>query len=140
LKTTFLISLLVTAASTSAIAETDRACEANFLVEGSFFTGKTYKTWQEHTGVTYDSSFRKVAQAMASSGWGTVNPNKDLGIISASQSVTMGKGATAPLNVLVKEDGAKVRVEVTFATSAGQSASEDTAKTQLCKLVEAPAN
>ena len=38
-------------------------CEANFTVEGSFFTGKTYKTWQEHTGVTTmllsEKSFRR---------------------------------------------------------------------------------
>lgn len=128
----------VAASAQDTVQTTKRSCETNFVVEGSFFSGKTYKTWQEHPGTKYEASFRKVAQEAAASGWGSVTPNKDLGIISAGQSVTMGKGATAPLNVLVKESSGGVRVEVNFSTSAGQTASEETARTQLCKLVEAP--
>jgi len=115
-----------------------RMCEANFAVEGSFFSGKSYKTWNEFSGISYDTAFRKTAQAAASGGWGTVTPNKDAGIITASQTVTMGQGATAPLSIVVQEKkGGVVRVEAIFSTSGGQMASADTAKTELCKLVEA---
>ena len=115
-----------------------RPCTDNFTSTGSFFTGTTYKTWQEHAGVSYDTAFRKAAQSVASNGWGAVTSNKDTGIITASQSVTMGKGSTAPLNVLVQEKSAKViLVEVNFSTGPGQRASEDVAREGLCKLAEA---
>jgi hypothetical protein len=117
----------------------ERPCVTNFTVEGSIFKGKTYKTWQEFTGVDYDKAFRRVAQAVAENAWGAVNPNKDAGVITAGQAVTMGEGAVAPLNVIVKEgSGGVIRIEVNFSTAGGQSASTDTARTELCKLVEAP--
>ncbi len=115
-----------------------RDCETNFVVEGSFFSGKSYKTWQEHSGVSYDNAFRNVAQAVTSAGFGGVNPNKDLGIISAGQAVTMGQGSVAPLNLVVKSQGQRVKVEAHFRIAGGQMASEEAARTQLCKLVEAP--
>ena len=117
----------------------ERACVTNFTVEGSFFKGKTYKTWQEFTGIKYDQAFKKVAQAVAENAWGAVNANKDTGVITAGQTVTMGQGSVAPLNVIVKEKkGGIIRIEVNFSTAGGQSASTDTARTELCKLVEAP--
>lgn len=131
---TFLFVLL----GSVAMVASARDCEANFTVEGGFFSGKSYKTWQVHTGVGYDSAFRSVAQAVSSAGFGGVNPNKELGIISAGQAVTMGQGSVAPLNVVVKSQGPKIRVEANFQTAGGQVASEDAARAQLCKLVEAP--
>jgi hypothetical protein len=122
---------------TSPKSET-RPCVANFTVEGSFFRGKTYKTWQEFSGVDYDKAYRKVAQAVAANAWGAVNSNKDTGVITAGQAVIMGKGSVAPLNVIVQEKkGAIIRVDVNFSTAGGQSASEDTAREELCKLAEA---
>ena len=116
-----------------------RPCEANFSVDGSFFKGKTYKTWQEYTGVDYDKTFRSVAQYLASNGWGTVNPNKEAGLISAQQQVIMGHGSTAPLNIVVKEKkGGIIHVEAVFSTAGMQMASEDTVREELCKMVEAP--
>lgn len=117
----------------------ERPCVTNFKAEGSFFKGKVYKTWQEFTGLEYDRAFRKVAQAVAENAWGAVNSNKDTGVITAGQAVTMGEGSVAPLNVIVKEkSGGVLRVEVNFSIAGGQSASGDTARTELCKLVEAP--
>jgi hypothetical protein len=117
-----------------------RECMKNFTEEGSFFKGKTYKTWQEYKNLQYDSAFRKVAQAVAENNWGSVNANKDLGIISAGQAVTMGEGSVAPLSVTVKEkSGGLLRVEATFGTAGGQKASSKTVRTELCKLVEAAA-
>ena len=137
------IALMLTCAVThSAVAadgKTDaRACEVNFTVDGSLFSGKTYKTWQEFSSISYDVAFRKTAQAVAANSWGTVNANKDAGVITASQTVTMGKGSTAPLNVVVQEKKAGVlRIDVNYSTGPGQSASTDAARSELCKLAEA---
>lgn len=121
-----------------ALSKTERPCIEHFSKDGGFFKGTTYKTWQEFAGADKDKVFQNVAQAVASNSWGTVNANKDLGIITAGQAVTMGQGSVAPLNVVVKQkSGGPVRVEVTFATGPGQVASADTVRTELCKLLEA---
>jgi hypothetical protein len=118
-----------------------RECMKNFTEEGSFFKGKTYKTWQEYKDGKYENVFRRVAQAVAENNWGTVNANKDLGIITAGQAVTMGEGSVAPLNVIVKEKaGGLIRVEANFGTAGGQKAATNTVRTELCKLVEAAAD
>ena len=119
-------------------ANEERACVAHFTEEGSFFKGKTYKTWQEFPGADKTAVFQNVAQAVAANNWGTVNANKDIGIITAAQTVTMGNGSVAPLNVVVKQkSGGPVRVEASFGTAGMQKASTDTVRTELCKLVEA---
>ena len=120
-------------------SEDTRACVKNFTEDGSFFKGKTYKTWQDFTDLQYDSMFRKVAQAVAENNWGTMNANKDLGIITAGQAVTMGQGSVAPLNVIVKEKSGLIHVEANFSTAGGQKAATNTVRTELCKLVEAAA-
>jgi len=131
----------VTAVSAESEVDTSIAttCAANFTEEGSFFTGKTYKTWVETSGVPYDTAFRKVVQAVAANAWGSPSSNKDTGIITASQAVTMGEGAAAPLNIIVQaRKGGVIRVDVNFSTAGGQLASAETAKVELCKLAEAP--
>jgi hypothetical protein len=123
-----------------AASDKAKACVANFTEDGSFFKGKTYKTWQDYKGLQYDGVFRRVAQAVAENNWGTVNTNKDVGIITAGQAVTMGQGSVAPLNVIVKEkSGGLIHVEANFSTAGGQKAATDTVRTELCKLVEAAA-
>jgi hypothetical protein len=123
-----------------ASSDDTRACMTNFTEDGSFFKGKTYKTWQDYKNVAYDSVFRRVAQAVAENNWGAVNANKDLGIITAGQAVTMGQGSVAPLNVIVKEkSGGLIHVEANFGTAGGQKAATNTVRTELCKLVEAAA-
>lgn len=116
----------------------EKPCITHFKEEGSFFKGKSYKTWQEFPGADKATVFQNVAQAVASNDWGTVNPNKDLGIITAGQAVTMGEGSVAPLSVIVKQkkDG-PVRVEASFGTGPMQKASTATVRTELCKLLEA---
>jgi hypothetical protein len=118
-----------------------RPCMANFTVEGSFLTGKTFRTWQEHSGVSYDSAFRKTAQAAAGAGWGQVSSNKDTGTITATQEVTGSKRkSAAPLNVILQEKGKGViRIETNFSLAGGQMSPEDAARAELCKLVEAAA-
>ncbi len=118
-------------------AAAPRDCLAHFTEEGSFFKGKTYRTWQEFSGVTYDDAFRRVAQAVAEENWGAANPNKDLGTISAGMAVSMGEGSVAPLSIVVKEKGGVIRVQASFGTAGGQHAASASVRDGLCKLVEA---
>lgn len=115
------------------------SCEENFVVEGSFFKGKQFKTWAEHKDGNYDAAFRKVAQEVAAGGFGAVNTSKDTGIITAGQAVTMGNGSVAPVTAIVSEqDGGVIRVETSFSIAGMQATSEDTVKAGLCKIANAP--
>lgn len=132
-----LICLMVTLTVSAENNETSsRPCVENFSEEGSFFKGKTYRTWQSYEGIELEQVFRRVAQKVAEENWGNIEANMDLGIITAEQTVTMGEGTVAPLNVIVKEVGGRVRVEVNFGTAGGQRASRKTVREGLCDLVE----
>lgn len=112
-------------------------CVEHFTEEGGFLKGKTYETWQEHEGVPYKAAYRKVAQAVVEDGWSRVETDKDLGIITGGQEVTMGEGAVAPLNVVVEEVGEGViRVEAKFSTAGMQKARTKDVREALCKIVE----
>ncbi|MGD2116023.1 MAG: hypothetical protein PVG07_13275 [Acidobacteriota bacterium] len=118
--------------------EGSRPCVEHFTEEGGFFEGKTYETWQEHEGVSFDAAYRAVAQAVVKDGWSRVETDKDLGIITGSQEVTMGEGAVAPLNVVVDEvEEGKVRVEAKFSTAGMQKAKTKDVRKALCTIVEA---
>lgn len=65
-----------------------------------------------------------------------MNSNKDLGIISASRTVSYGKGTTAPANIVVTNIKPRgMRVEVVFTLSGGVVTSADTVQEKFCKLL-----
>ncbi len=124
------------------LATTDsRPCAANLRTEGSFWTGRTFKSFQEYPNATKANAFDQAGAAVAANGWQINTTNKDLGLISASQSVTMGKGTTAPLNAIVKDRaGGGVRVELVFQTSGGIAVGEDSLRDGFCKILESVSN
>jgi hypothetical protein len=83
-----------------------------------------------------NAAFDKLVATIASSGLQVVSSNKDLGIISASQTVSYGEGKTVPLNVVVKDIKPRgVRVEVVFSLSGGLVTSADTVQEKFCNLL-----
>jgi hypothetical protein len=108
-------------------------CQQNFSIEGSFFSGKTYKTWATFDNVGSSKAFKKVYQYTVKDGWQISNADENLGIISASQSVSFGKGKTVPLNIVVEDFGkAGSKVSITYSTSGGVSSPEDAVQTHFC--------
>lgn len=123
--------------STAVEASEQRPCVANSNAAGTVLQGRTYRTWQEFTGVDYEGALRRVAQAVAANGWGMINLNKRSGVITAGPA----DGAQTPsLTVVVTAlAGDKLRVEARLRTRARQSVFTETARVELCKLVEAAA-
>jgi len=117
--------------SGEALADSSQ-CGRNFTVKGSFFSGKTYKTWAEFPGVKADFAFKKVYIYTVKDGWTISQADKDLGVISASQVVSSGNGKTAPLNIVVEKNGAGSKVSMTYSTSGGVSSPEDAVKKDFC--------
>lgn len=116
-----------------------RECAENFTVEGSFFSGKTFKTRANVSGVDQATALKRAAQFTAEDGWSIASVNESLGIISASQSVSYGNGKTAPLNISISEADSGVTVGMTYSLSGGVSSPEAAVKEHFCKTVEAVA-
>jgi hypothetical protein len=113
------------------------SCTGHFTKEGSFLTGRTYSTWLLAPSTTKDDAFSRVSVAIAKDGWSITSSDKATGIISAATSVTVGKGSTAPLTVVVEGSGAGSKLTATFHTAGGQAASEDTTRSKLCTYLSA---
>jgi hypothetical protein len=117
-----------------------RPCIANFSVEGGFWSGRSYKSFQEFPKAMQAEAFERVAAKVASDGWQVNTANRDLGIISASQTVSYGRGKTSPLNVVVKKRASGgIRVEVVYQTSGGVAVSGHAVQTGFCEILEAAA-
>lgn len=113
--------------------EAERPCLLHFTKEGSSFLGnKTASSWQEHKGVTFDSAFRKVAQATSQLGWAGMVANKDTGTITAGEL-----GANISVVVAETADGS-IRVDAKM-NLGGSSFPDKKSKNALCASVEAPA-
>ena len=124
--------------SASAASADSRPCVANLTQEGSFFTGKTYKTHQDFPVGDKAKAVDRLTAALAADGWQIISSSKESGVLSASQGVSYGQGKTVPLNAVVTESGSGgIRVSLVFVTSGGLVASEKDLRNQFCKLLEA---
>ena len=113
-----------------------RPCVANYSTEGGFWTGKQFKTHEDFPALEKNAAFDKLVASIASSGWQVENSNKDLGIISASNTVSYGQGKTVPLNAVItnlKPRG--IRVELVFTLSGGLATSADSVQEEFCKYL-----
>jgi len=112
-------------------------CLDNFTADGNIFTGRTYKTWAIVPGVRPEEAFPRVYAFTAENGFTVVSSNKEVGVISATQSVSYGKGKTVPLSVTLREEGADTRITISYATSGGLASPEDAIKRHFCLTIAA---
>jgi hypothetical protein len=122
----------VAAADTPAPPAAGADCAGHFTAEGSFFAGKKFNTWAEFTAVSKADLYTRVYTNIAKDGWQITSSDKDAGIISASQSVSFGKGTTAPLTIVIESAGTGSKATATFRVGGGQTTKEDTVKQKLC--------
>jgi hypothetical protein len=95
-------------------------CNANFTTSGSFFSGKTYRTWAVLPSVTPLDAFKRVYTHVVKEGYRINQADRELGMISASQDVSGGEGKSVPLNVIVEAgEGTGSKITVTFSLSGG---------------------
>lgn len=140
LSTTLCTSLVVGCGGTTPTqpnTDDPRACAQNFSYSGSFISGRTYKTHAHVSGVTKKTAMSRVAQFTANEGWKINSVDKDMGIISASQTVSYGGGKTAPLNISFLQEAERVKLSLNYSTSGGVSSPLEATVDHLCKTVEA---
>ena len=117
------------------------ACERNFTVTGSFFAGKQFKTTAPLPGMSPDMAFKRASAEVAKRGWQIISTDKDVRMISASQSVALSSsGKTVPFNVLIGEEkGAGANISLTFSIAGGLTASEGGVKNTFCEFTKSVA-
>lgn len=127
------VSGTVTETKTATVDSSERSCLAHFENKGNLFF-RRFNTWQEFTGIDYDTVFRKVTQAAMMAGYRDINGNTGTG------TITGGGGA---VNIIVRETGKGViRVDATmkYDTLSNLKFTEGRVKELLCKIIEAPSN
>ncbi|BFM05811.1 hypothetical protein [Halioxenophilus aromaticivorans] len=132
-----LIAVSVLWLSTSACHTYASQCAENFSVEGNFLKGKTFKTWEEIASLNSQDAFKKIYQHIAQDGWKITNADEKLGIISASQDVSFGEGKTAPLNIVLEENGSYSRVSISYSISGGVSSPKKAVLKSFCDTIAA---
>ncbi len=114
-----------------------RECAKNFTYNGSFLAGRTYKTHVFIPKVSKKIAMERAARYTINDGWQITNTDENLGIISASQTVSFGKGKTVPLNIGVEPKNAGVEVTMTYSTSGGVTSPLESIKNHFCSTIEA---
>ncbi len=116
-----------------------RECARNFTYNGSFLAGRTFKSHVFIKGVSKKTAMQRAAQYTINDGWSITNTDQSLGIISASQTVSFGKGKTVPLNIGIVPKNNGVNVSMTYSTSGGVSSPLESIKNHFCSTMEAVA-
>lgn len=134
-KKSFYFGLTCIAASVNAVAETAE-CETNFTASGSFISGKHYKTTTNSASTTKDDAYKKAYAAVLKGGYQIVSSDKDVGAISAAQSVSYSQGGkSAPLNLLVEPlPVGGTQLTISFSTAGGISASSKDVIKEFCRI------
>jgi hypothetical protein len=125
--------------SMSAHADTPAAdCQAHFTSEGSLFAGKKFTTWVEFSNLAKPDAYSRALTAISKDGYQIVSADKESGIISASQSVSFGKGTTAPLVIVVEPSNTTgSKLTATFRIGGGQTVKAETVRAKLCEYLGA---
>lgn len=114
-----------------------RECARNFTYDGSFLSGRTYKTNAFVANVSQDEAMKRAARHISNDGWNITNTDTNLGIISAAQTVSYGQGKTVPLNVSIAPVQGGVKVNISYSTSGGVTSPVDAVSRSFCEIIEA---
>ena len=118
-------------------ATDSRPCIANFSMEGSFWSGRTVKSFQEYPNSSKVPAFAYLVTKLASIGYKINSSDKDVGLVSASYEVGFGQGATTNMNAMVTEHNPTgVRVDLTFTAAGGVAFGLDDIHKEFCSILE----
>jgi hypothetical protein len=123
----------------AALPADTRECAQNFTFDGSFWAGRTFKSHATARGVTQAVGMQRAARYLSSNGWTITSTDKELGIISASQTVSYGQGKTVPFNVTMEPQGKDVRVATTYVLSGGVTSPAEAVRDEFCNVIGAVA-
>ena len=136
----FVGATLLVSSTLSLADDLNSACLSHFTVEGSFLAGKKYNTWAELPGVSMADAYARIYATVAKDGWSIAQADKDSGVISATEQVSYGKGAQAPLTIVIETTQGGSKASITFRTAGGQTAGGDLIHSKFCNYLGSAAS
>ena len=128
-------------AATQQTAQTsdNRPCVQNLTTEGSYVSGRIFKTHQLVRNVSKSDAMVRAARYIAAEGFLINSIDKELGLISASQGVTVASrgGKTLPLNVSIQPVEDRLNVSLSFSVPGGITVSGGGLINTFCSIIEA---
>jgi hypothetical protein len=113
-----------------------RPCVANLSSEGSFWTSRTFRTYQDFSGVTRAAAFDQIVPALAGDGWTVTSSDKGTGVITSWAKPNYAQGETESLNAVIRNKGAAgIRVEFTYIAPALAIVPESQLQKGFCKYM-----
>ena len=138
MKVLSLVFLFVIMSGGYALAEEAESAQAecvpNFTEDGSFFSGKTMRSFREFPKANKDKAFDNILSTVALKGWQIVNTNKDAGVISVSQAGSSAKRTPSPMNIIIKNGDVGIKVEIIRKTNGGTITSTDAVIETYCDI------
>lgn len=114
-----------------------KACEANYKQEGGFLTGRRFSTWGDVSGTSVAAVYKKLYTEAVKTGFRIASADKEMGLISAEQLTSNGKGQIAiPWNFAIEQVKTGTRVTVSKTTPPGYATGEDAERRMLCSVID----
>lgn len=119
-------------------ASAQKACETNYVQEGSFFAGRKFTNW-DVVPVSAEQAFKRIKIEGVKSGLTLKSEDKDSGLLMFEQNARGDKGqVTLPWNILIEPQGkTSAKVTVTKLTPGGYNTSEKFQRASTCGVIEA---
>lgn len=110
-------------------------CLANYTQEGSFFRGRSMKTSARLPGASQNTAYSRVYGSMARRGYQIESSEREAGVISASQPVSMSE-KKVPINIVVTPEGdSDSAIIVSVNLPGGLSTSKEAVQKELCSII-----
>ena len=116
-------------------ADATPECLANYTQDGSFFSGRSMKTHARLPGVPQNTAYSRAYGSMARRGYQIESSEREAGVISASQPVSMSE-KKVPINiVIVPESETDSSITVSVNLPGGLSTSKEAVQKELCSII-----
>jgi hypothetical protein len=123
-------------AAAAPAAEGTPECMANYTQEGSFFRGRSMKTHARLLGTAQNTAYSRVYGSMARRGYQIESSEREAGVISASQPVSMSE-KKVPINIVViPESDTDSSITVAVNLPGGLSTSKEAVQKELCSIID----
>jgi len=114
----------------------NRPCAANLSSTGSFFSSRTFKTYQEFPRVSKATAFNRIVPSFASGGWTISSSSKATGVVTSWAKPNYAQGETESLNAVIRKNGRSgIRVELTYIAPAMSFVPKDTLLDTFCSML-----
>jgi hypothetical protein len=110
-------------------------CRSNFVKEGSFFKGTTYRSFLDFSGMSQETVLERTTQSLKADGWQITDTNKDAGVITAIQQPESGGRDFTMMTVLKPRGTDTIRVEMSFSLGAMMKVPDGSARDRLCGVL-----